>query len=168
MTILRKIRFLLALISVAGVAVAADANRLPVEDQVATAVALPLTTVVHFWAPWCPNCRAELQNGGWARMIEANPNTRFIFVTIWSEDGGRGLLARYGLGAQPNLALLVGPNGSSDQRTATRSFLGETLTWIPTTWVYRSGQLRYALNYGELHFPVLQQLIDDASNRWEH
>ena len=37
------------------------------------------------------------------------------------------------------------------------------LSWIPTTWVYKGGDLRYALNYGEVRFPVLQQFLEDSS-----
>ena len=40
-------------------------------------------------------------------------------------------------------------------------------TWIPTTWIYRDGQLRAALNYGEVRFPLLQQLVDDAREKWD-
>ena len=47
-------------------------------------------------------------------------------------------------------------------------FLGQPVSWIPTTWVFRDGNLRYALNYGELRFPLLQQLIRDSSDKWEH
>ncbi len=42
------------------------------------------------------------------------------------------------------------------------------LTWVPTTWIFRDGRLRYALNYGEVRFPLLQQLIRDAADPWEH
>jgi hypothetical protein len=41
------------------------------------------------------------------------------------------------------------------------------VSWIPTTWVYRDGRLRYALNYGELRFPVLGQLIKDSTEKWD-
>ena len=39
---------------------------------------------------------------------------------------------------------------------------------IPTTWVYRAGKLRVAFNYGEIRFPVLQQMVDDARAEWKH
>jgi hypothetical protein len=42
------------------------------------------------------------------------------------------------------------------------------LSWIPTTWVFKGGDLRYALNYGEVRFPVLQQMISDSLSGWEH
>jgi hypothetical protein len=47
-------------------------------------------------------------------------------------------------------------------------FLGLPVTWIPSTWVFRAGTLCYALNYGELRFPMLQQLVRDAADKWEH
>jgi hypothetical protein len=28
--------------------------------------------------------------------------------------------------------------------------------------------MRYALNYGEIHFPVLQQLLTDSESSWSH
>lgn len=37
------------------------------------------------------------------------------------------------------------------------SFLGLPVSWLPSTWVFRDGKLRYALNYGEVSFPMLQQ-----------
>ena len=33
--------------------------------------------------------------------------------------------------------------------------------------VFKDGQLRYALNSGKLRFPLLQQLIRDAADKWE-
>ena len=45
-------------------------------------------------------------------------------------------------------------------------FLGLPITWLPTTWIFREGQLRYAMNYGELRFPILQQLIRDTADKW--
>jgi hypothetical protein len=28
--------------------------------------------------------------------------------------------------------------------------------------------VRYALNYGEVHFPVLQQFLEDSQSEWSH
>jgi hypothetical protein len=42
------------------------------------------------------------------------------------------------------------------------------LSWIPTTWVYKGGDLRYALNYGEVRFDVLQQFFADSTSEWSH
>ena len=52
---------------------AAAAELLPIEKQVAERVSSSKPTVVHFWAPWCSNCYAELKNKGWSNFIEANP-----------------------------------------------------------------------------------------------
>jgi hypothetical protein len=60
------------------------------------------------------------------------------------------------------------PNTSRKKDERMTQFLGEPVTWIPSTWVYRDGTLRYALNYGELRFPMLQQLVQDTSDAWEH
>jgi hypothetical protein len=35
-------------------------------------------------------------------------------------------------------------------------------------WIFKGGDLRYALNYGEVRFAMLQQLIADSSSNWEH
>lgn len=148
----------------------AAAEGLPIEQQVATAVKSSRVTVVHLWAPWCSNCKAELAKNGWSSFLEVNPDVDFIFVTVWSGEAGdgRALLAQNGVGAQKNFSLLVHPNGSRKKESMMTSFLGMPVTWIPSTWVFRDGQLCYALNYGELHFPMLQQLIRDSSDKWEH
>jgi hypothetical protein len=40
------------------------------------------------------------------------------------------------------------------------------VSWIPTTWIFKAGDLRYALNYGEIRFPILQQLVADSNSDW--
>lgn len=45
------------------------------------------------------------------------------------------------------------------------SFMGLRVGWIPSTWVFQNGRLRYALNYGQIRFPILQQLVEDAQPR---
>jgi thiol-disulfide isomerase/thioredoxin len=132
-------------------------------------VNLPNTTVVHFWAPWCPNCYAELKNKGWSNFIEANPKVNFVFVTTWSGDmgDGREMLEKLGVGPQKNFQLRPNPNTSRRDEDKTTSFLGLPLKWLPATWVFRDGKLRYALNYGEVRFPILQQLIKDSSHNWD-
>ena len=126
-------------------------------------------TVVHFWAPWCPNCHAELKNNGWSTFIEANPDVNFVFVTSWSGDSGDGRaeLAKRGVGAQKNFQLLMHPNTSRRDEEKMASFLGLPMLWLPATWVFRDGKLRYALNYGEVRFSILQQLVKDAAGKWE-
>jgi hypothetical protein len=34
--------------------------------------------------------------------------------------------------------------------------------------IYKGGDLRYALNYGEIRFPVLQQFLADSESEWSH
>lgn len=156
-------------LAIAACAVAARAAELlPIEQQVAEAIQGPKTTVVHFWAPWCPNCYAELKNAGWKTFIEANRDVTFIFVTTWTGDqgDGRAMLEKLGVGPQKNFQLLLHPNTSRRDSEKVRSFLGLPLTWLPATWVFREGQLRYALNYGEVRFPVLQQLLKDTAESW--
>lgn len=146
------------------------AELLPIEQEVAAATKSDRVTIVHFWAPWCSNCKAELASGGWRDFIAANPNVQFIFITIWNggQGDGRGLLEQHGVRAQRNVQLLLHPNGSRRREERMATFLGMPVSWIPTTWVYRTGELRFALNYGEVRFPVLQQLVADASDAWKH
>ena len=142
----------------------------PLEMQVSELVAGPQVTVVHFWAPWCSNCRAEMSpDDGWAKFIAANPAVKVVFVNVWHKGQDPApRLAAAGLGPQPNLLLLTHPNPSRLAADRLNTFLGLPLTWVPTTWVYREGKLRVAFNYGEIRFPVLQQMVDDARNEWDH
>ena len=137
------------------------------QQQVAEAIKAPGISVVHLWAPWCSNCQAELRSGGWTKTVKANPNVKFYFVSIWDKgDDGRAILAKYELTNQPNVTVLAdpGPRGSGH----ITEFAGLSVSWIPSTWVFKGGNLFYAMNYGELHFPVLQQFIADSDNTWEH
>jgi len=138
------------------------------EKEIAALVASPDVTVVHFWAPWCPNCREEMVPDGWAKFIGANPAVKVVFINVWHKgQDPKPKLQAGGLGSQPNLRLVTHPNGSRLAIDRVNSFLGLPLTWLPSTWIYRDGKLRVAFNYGEIRFPVLQQMIDDARNDWD-
>jgi hypothetical protein len=124
-------------------------------------------TVVHLWAPWCSNCQAELKSGGWTEMIKNNPHVRFYFVSVWNGgEDGRAMLQKFGIADQPNVTVLADP-GPRGQNHITQ-FAGLPVSWIPTTWIYEGGELRYALNYGEVRFPVLQQMLSDSESKWSH
>lgn len=142
----------------------------PLEQQVAALVAGPQVTVVHFWAPWCDNSQAEMDPArGWAKFIADHPEVKVVFINIWHKgQNPQPRLAEAGLGAQPNLLLRNHPNRSRLKESRLNSFLGLPLTWNPTTWVYRDGRLRTAFNHGEIRFPVLQQMVEDARSEWHH
>ncbi|MBC7365820.1 MAG: thioredoxin [Undibacterium sp.] len=155
---------ILALVGITGAIRAAEL--LPIEQQVAEAIKSPGVTVVHFWAPWCSNCAAELAKSGWSTFIDTNAEVKFIFVTTWHDEIGREVLAKNGVGTQSNFELLLHPNPSRKAGDRTTRFLGLPLTWVPSTWIFREGELRYALSYGEVRFPILQQLIRDTGDKW--
>jgi thiol-disulfide isomerase/thioredoxin len=139
----------------------------PAEPRVAEAIKEPGLTVVHLWAPWCSNCQAELKSGGWTKTVKDNPGVKFCFVSVWNGgEDGRAMLAKYEIAQQPNVTILAdpGPRGAAH----IKQFAGLPLSWIPTTWIFKRGDLRYALNYGEIRFPVLQQFIADSDSGWEH
>jgi thiol-disulfide isomerase/thioredoxin len=149
--------------------VAVSAAPAALEADVAQAIQSKRITIVHFWAPWCPNCKMELTTGGWSSFIAANPNVDFIFLTLWSDQSGdgRALLAQHGVKPQSNVRLLAHPNTSRKSEDRVKEFLGLPLTWLPATWVFREGKLLYLVNYGELRFPMLQQLVRDAGESWD-
>ena len=135
------------------------------EQQVTEAIKSPDLTVVHLWAPWCSNCKAELKSGGWTKMVKDNPKVKFFFVSVWnSGQDGRATLKQYGLTDQPNVTILADPGPRGVEHI--RQFAGMPVSWIPTTWIYKGGDLRYALNYGEMRFPILQQFVTDSNAEW--
>jgi hypothetical protein len=137
------------------------------EEQILQAIKSPELTVVHLWAPWCSNCQAELKSGGWLRVVKDNPEVKFYFVSVWNGgEDGRAILEKYQIAAQPNVTILADP-GPRGQNKITH-FAGLPLSWIPTTWLYKGGDLRYAINYGEMRFPVLQQFLEDSKSEWSH
>jgi thiol-disulfide isomerase/thioredoxin len=137
----------------------------PAEEQLAEAVKAPSSSVVHLWAPWCSNCQAELKSGGWLKTIKANPDVKFYFVSVWnSGEDGHAMLAKFEVANQPNVTILADPGPRGAGRI--RRFLDFPLSWIPTTWIFKGGDLRYALNYGEVRFDVLQQFLADNNAEW--
>ena len=139
----------------------------PAEQQVLQAIKSPDLTVIHLWAPWCSNCLAELKTGGWSKMVKENPKTNFIFVSVWNNgENGRSMLEKYEIANQPNVTITADPGPRTGNKI--KQFMGLPISWIPTTWVYKGGDLRYALNYGEVRFPVLQQFLEDSQSEWSH
>ena len=139
----------------------------PAEQQLAEAVKAPNLSVVHLWASWCSNCQAEMKSGGWLKTIKANPDVKFYFVSVWNGgEDGRAMLTKFDIGSQSNVTILAdpGPRGAGK----IKRFLDLPLSWIPTTWVFKGGDLRYALNYGEVRFDVLQQFLADSNSEWSH
>jgi thiol-disulfide isomerase/thioredoxin len=156
----------IAIVTTAFSSQAAEATWLPIEKQVKEIVASKDVTIVHFWAPWCGNCIAEKRDNGWAGFIERNPDVKFVFIESWNDGkDSREALAKYNLGAQPNLTVLAHP-GPRRGAERMRTFLDMPVTWTPTTWVFREGRLCFAFNYGEIRFPILQQLTDDTQADW--
>jgi hypothetical protein len=77
------------------------------------------------------------------------------------------MLNKFGIAAQHNVTILAdsGPRRGDNK---IKQLAGLPLSWIPTTWIYKGGDLRYALNYGEVRFPVLQQFLADSQSEWSH
>ncbi len=157
---------LLAVLNLFAFAVAAGAAG-SAQEQVAGAIKAPGLSIVHLWAPWCSNCQTELKSGGWTKTVKENPEVKFYFVSVWNAGGdGREMLAKYEIAQQPNVTILAdpGPRGAGH----ITQFAGLPFSWIPSTWIFKGGDLRYALNYGEIRFPVLEQFIKDSSSGWDH
>ncbi len=160
---------LLAMIGAVSAPAAGDPVRSPVENEVAQLVAADQVTIVHFWASWCSNCKAEHKDAGWKSFVQANPDVKVVFVSIWgSAEDDRRMLDEYGLTGLPNFVALRHPNQSRRREERMTHFLDLPVTWVPTTWVYRKGNLRYALNYGEVRFDLLAQLVADSTASWSH
>lgn len=137
----------------------------PAETQVAEAIKVPGLSVVHLWAPWCSNCQSELKSGGWLKTIKENPQVKFYFVSVWNGgEDGRAMLAKFQIADQPNVTIVADPGPRREGKI--RRFLDLPLSWIPSTWVFKGGDLRYALNYGEVRFDVLQQFFADSNSEW--
>ena len=155
------------LVVLAAISQAANCFASPAEQQVAGAIKSPQLTVVHLWAPWCSNCLAELKSGGWNKIVAENPDAKFLFISVWNNgDDGHALLEKFQLANLPNVTITADPGPRTGNKIS--QFAGLPLSWIPTTWIYKGGELRYALNYGEVRFPVLQQFLDDSKSEWSH
>jgi thiol-disulfide isomerase/thioredoxin len=138
------------------------------EQKILDAVKSENISVVHLWAPWCSNCQAELKSGGWTKMIKESPQVKFYFVSAWNDgQDGHAMLKKFEIADQPNVTILADP-GPRRGDGKIKKFAGLPLTWIPTTWIYKGGELRYALNYGEVRFPTLQQFLEDSESEWSH
>src|SRR5438874_9210067 len=139
----------------------------PAEQIILEAIKSPDLSVVHLWAPWCSNCQAELKSGGWLKIAKENPQVKFYFVSIWNGgEDGRAVLQKFQIADQPNVTVLADPGPRGDGKI--KQFAGLPLSWIPTTWIYKGGDLRFAFNYGEIRFPLLQQLLTDSESSWSH
>jgi thiol-disulfide isomerase/thioredoxin len=159
--------FRLSIIMAALLATASLRGESPAEQKISEAIKSTELSVIHLWAPWCSNCQAELKSGGWTKMVKDNPQVKFYFVSVWNGgENGSAMLKKFEIGGQPNVTILSDPGPRGQNHI--KQFAGLPLSWIPSTWVYKGGNLRYALNYGEVRFPVLQQLIEDTSSPWSH
>jgi thiol-disulfide isomerase/thioredoxin len=162
---------------------AEDAYRVPLANDRPATVVTPQTDaeaavqetlekdgvhVVHFWAPWCPNAKNELESG-WASVIEDNPEVSFTFVNIWNDgEAGSSVLDRYDIPADRITALQQPDLGPSDTEANRRkAFLGIPVTWTPSTWIFHNqGELAFAMNYGEMKMETIQTLIDATQQDW--
>jgi thiol-disulfide isomerase/thioredoxin len=164
-----KRHFLICLMVLVGVHLRANESPpLDFEKEIAALIAGPQITVVHFWAPWCPNCKAEMTPEGWGKFVAENPKVKTVFINIWHKgQDGAAKLAAAGLGAQTNFVAFTHPNPARKSGERLDVFLGLPISWIPTTWIFKDGQLRYALNYGEVRFPMLQQMVRDSADAWD-
>ena len=100
-------------------------------------------------------------------MVKQNPTVQFYFVSVWNGgEDGRALLQKFGIADQPNVTIVAdpGPRGANH----IKQFAALPVSWIPTTWIYKGGDLRFAFNYGEMRFPVLQQMLTDTESSWSH
>ena len=156
-------RSLILLVAVTSVRAAS-----PAEQNVLDGIKSSELSVIHLWAPWCSNCQTELKTGGWAKIVNENPNVKFCFVSVWNDgQDGRAMLKKFNIGDQPNVTILADP-GPRRGENKIKQFAGLPLSWIPATWIYKGGELRYALNYGEVRFPMLQQFLADSESEWSH
>jgi hypothetical protein len=138
------------------------------EEQVQALLAEDGIYVVHFWAPWCHNSMNELREGVWTEIIDRNEDVTFIFVTVFNDgDLDAHVLARHGIPDRVH-TFAQRDHGRSNRRANRRkTFLGLSLTWTPTTWIFnRKGNLAFALNYGEVRPALMATLLDNVRVNW--
>ena len=100
------------------------------------------------------------------QTVKENPQVKFFFVSAWNNgDDGRAMLQKFDLADQPNVTVLADP-GPRKGENKTKRFNDQPLSWIPTTQIYKAGELHYALNYGEIRFDMLKQLLADSQAEW--
>lgn len=164
----------------------ADAEHAPVEE-IALAQAAPDTLteteervrdllaedgvyVVHFWAPWCHNSRAEFRAGVWNEIIEAHEDVTFIFVTVFNNgDLGERTLTQHEIPERVHTFAQPDHGRSRIKANRRTTFLGLPLTWTPTTWIFhRNGTLAFAVNYGEVRPALMATLLANAHTDWSH
>ena len=123
--------------------------------------------VVHFWAPWCDNSRRELRNG-WDKLVAANPNVTFTFVTVWNNgQKGDSVLTKHDLPARVTVVTQPDLGPSDVEANRRQSFLTHPVTWIPSTWIFHNnGELAFAMNYGEIKRETIQSLITTTQKDW--
>ena len=148
--------------------VAGAATRTSAEQAVAAQLEQDGVHVIHFWAPWCPNSVAELRNG-WYETIEEHPEVSFTFVTIWNDgEAAPETLDKYAIPDRVTELTQADFGPSDDKEQRRKTFLDLPVTWIPTTWVFEGGELRYAFNYGELDMDQVEQAIEQTRADWSH
>lgn len=167
MTLLKHLGWIGAMVLLVSRGFAAEASAEALEAEVKGIVDGQSVTVVHFWAPWCPNCKAEMAGGAWADFVKKNPAVRVVFLNIWHKGQDPApKLAAAKLGEQENFLARTHPNASNTKGEKFDHFLGYPVQWVPSTWIFRADKLRYALNYGEVRFEMLQQMVTDAQQSW--
>src|SRR3954467_8579861 len=91
--VLRMRHFILFVALLTGSVLRAQVSGADLEKEITAVAAGSQVTVIHFWAPSCPNCKAEMTPEGWAKFVSANPKVQVAFVNVWhkNEDPARGL-----------------------------------------------------------------------------